>query len=461
MLAAPALAVLAQLAITHVTVVDVATGTSHPNATVLVSNGRISAVGDVRLPSHTRILDGTGKFVIPGLWDMHSHLQYDRYARTIAFPLYIANGVTGIRDMDGDCDSACADQDTTYDPMHGATAAMVRRWKQDIASGATLGPRIVAASNLLDGPHPLWPGSVAIANPDEGRAAVDTAIARGADFIKVYSGLSRESFLAIADESKRRGISFAGHVPDSVSLDDASAAGQASMEHLIKFLDVCSTRAPEIAHQHSGVRPRLAMLNGSFSLDACQPLLRRLAGRGTWQCPTLTVLRGVWLHQDTTVTHDARMRYMAPADTAWWLSISRRYAQLMDQEDVARNRSLFQHEIEIVGAMSRAGVPLLVGTDVSNPWVYWGSSVHDELALFVQAGLTPLAALQAATISPARFLHATDSLGTIAPGKVADLVVLDANPLDDIANTRRIHAVIVRGVLVDIAARQRLLAARW
>ncbi|HXB24083.1 MAG TPA: amidohydrolase family protein [Gemmatimonadaceae bacterium] len=433
MLAAPALAVLAQLAITHVTVVDVATGTSHPNATVLVSNGRISAVGDVRLPSHTRILDGTGKFVIPGLWDMHSHLQYDRYVRTIAFPLYIANGVTGIRDMDGDCDSACADQDTTYDPMHGATAAMVRRWKQDIA----------------------------IANPDEGRAAVDTAIARGADFIKVYSGLSRESFLAIADESKRRGISFAGHVPDSVSLDDASAAGQASMEHLIKFLDVCSTRAPEIAHQHSGVRPRLAMLNGSFSLDACQPLLRRLAGRGTWQCPTLTVLRGVWLHQDMTVTHDARMRYMAPADTAWWLSISRRYAQLMDQEDVARNRSLFQHEIEIVGAMSRAGVPLLVGTDVSNPWVYWGSSVHDELALFVQAGLTPLAALQAATISPARFLHATDSLGTIAPGKVADLVVLDANPLDDIANTRRIHAVIVRGVLVDIAARQRLLAARW
>jgi hypothetical protein len=433
MLAAPALAVLAQLAITHVTVVDVATGTSHPNATVLVSNGRISAVGDVRVPSHTRILDGTGKFVIPGLWDMHSHLQYDRYVRTIAFPLYIANGVTGIRDMDGDCDSACADQDTTYDPMHGATAAMVRRWKQDIA----------------------------IANPDEGRAAVDTAIARGADFIKVYSGLSRESFLAIADESKRRGISFAGHVPDSVSLDDASAAGQASMEHLIKFLDVCSTRAPEIAHQHSGVRPRLAMLNGSFSLDACQPLLRRLAGRGTWQCPTLTVLRGVWLHQDTTVTHDARMRYMAPADTAWWLSISRRYAQLMDPEDVARNRSLFQHEIEIVGAMSRAGVPLLVGTDVSNPWVYWGSSVHDELALFVQAGLTPLAALQAATISPARFLHATDSLGTIAPGKVADLVVLDANPLDDIANTRRIHAVIVRGVLVDIAARQRLLAARW
>jgi hypothetical protein len=433
MLAAPALAVLAQLAITHVTVVDVATGTSHPNATVLVSNGRISAVGDVRVPSHARILDGTGKFVIPGLWDMHSHLQYDRYVRTIAFPLYIANGVTGIRDMDGDCDSACADQDTTYDPMHGATAAMVRRWKQDIA----------------------------IANPDEGRAAVDTAIARGADFIKVYSGLSRESFLAIADESKRRGISLAGHVPDSVSLDDASAAGQASMEHLIKFLDVCSTRAPEIAHQHSGVRPRLAMLNGSFSLDACQPLLRRLAGRGTWQCPTLTVLRGVWLHQDTTVTHDARMRYMAPADTAWWLSISRRYAQLMDPEDVARNRSLFQHEIEIVGAMSRAGVPLLVGTDVSNPWVYWGSSVHDELALFVQAGLTPLAALQAATISPARFLHATDSLGTIAPGKVADLVVLDANPLSDIANTRRIHAVIVRGVLVDSAARQRLLAARW
>ncbi|HTD60586.1 MAG TPA: hypothetical protein VK679_08030, partial [Gemmatimonadaceae bacterium] len=303
---------------------------------VLVSNGRITAVGDVKVPSNARVLDGMGKFVIPGLWDMHSHLQYDRYVRTLVFPLYIANGVTGIRDMDGDCDSACADRDTTYDPMHGATAAMVRRWKQDIASGATLGPRIVAASNLLDGPHPLWPGSVAIANPDQGRAAVDTASARGADFIKVYSGLSRASFLAIADESKRRGIPFAGHVPEAVSLDDASAAGQASMEHLLKFSDACSTHSAEIAQARaavasdpSRVRALLVLINDSFNLDACQPLLRRLAERGTWQCPTLTVLRGLWLHQDTTVTHDTRVRYMAPADTAWWLSISRRYAGFM------------------------------------------------------------------------------------------------------------------------------------
>ncbi|HZS62702.1 MAG TPA: amidohydrolase family protein [Gemmatimonadaceae bacterium] len=438
-----ALAFLAQLAITHVTVIDVANGHARSDVTVVIAQGHVVSVSNSPAPPGARVLNGAGKYVIPGLWDMHSHLQFDRYVRGVAFPQYIANGVTGLRDMDGDCDSACADQDTAYNPLHAATAAMVRQWKRD-----TLAPRIVAASNLLDGPHPLWPGSAAIATPEQGRAAVDTAIARGADFIKVYSGLSRASYLAIADESKRRGIPFVGHVPDSISIDDASAAGQLSIEHMYRFADVCSSRPGEIARAKG--RALLIALNDAFNLEACRPIMRRLAERGTWVCPTLTVSAGVWLHQDTSVTHDSRQAMMAPADTAWWNSIRRRYAAIMTPGDVARNRSLFNHEIEMVGALYRAGVPLLIGTDVSNPWVYWGSSVHDELALFVRAGLTPLAALQAATIGPARFFHATDSLGTVAPGKVADLVVLDANPLDEIANTRRIHAVIVRGVLRDI-----------
>src|SRR5581483_7567590 len=427
-----ALAFLAQLAITHVTVIDVANGHARSDVTVVIAQGHVVSVSNSPAPPGARVLNGAGKYVIPGLWDMHSHLQFDRYVRGVAFPQYIANGVTGLRDMDGDCDSACADQDTAYNPLHAATAAMVRQWKRD-----TLAPRIVAASNLLDGPHPLWPGSAAIATPEQGRAAVDTAIARGADFIKVYSGLSRASYLAIADESKRRGIPFVGHVPDSISIDDASAAGQLSIEHMYRFADVCSSRPGEIARAKG--RALLIALNDAFNLEACRPIMRRLAERGTWVCPTLTVSAGVWLHQDTSVTHDSRQAMMAPADTAWWNSIRRRYAAIMTPGDVARNRSLFNHEIEMVGALYRAGVPLLIGTDVSNPWVYWGSSVHDELALFVRAGLTPLAALQAATIGPARFFHATDSLGTVAPGKVADLVVLDANPLDEIANTRRIH----------------------
>jgi imidazolonepropionase-like amidohydrolase len=124
---------------------------------------------------------------------------------------------------------------------------------------------------------------------------------------------------------------------------------------------------------------------------------------------------------------------------------------------VATERLWFKQYVDIVGGMHHAGVPILAGTDINNPWTYWGSSLHDELAMFVQAGFTPLEALQAATLQPARFLHATDTLGTLQPGKVSDLVVLDADPLLDINNTRRIHAVVIRGQLVDSAARQKLL----
>jgi imidazolonepropionase-like amidohydrolase len=149
---------------------------------------------------------------------------------------------------------------------------------------------------------------------------------------------------------------------------------------------------------------------------------------------------------------------MAAADTAWWQGRARQLAPVLTPSDLAVIKKYFQHEIEIAGAMHRAGVGVLAGTDVSNPWVYWGFSLHDELANLVAAGFSPMAALQAATIEPARFLHATDSLGTIATGKVGDLVILDADPLADIHNTTRINAVVVRGRLVDSAARQRLLS---
>jgi len=463
------------LAVTHVTVIDMTGAPSKPGMTVVTSGGRITAVGpsdSVSVPGGAVVVDGTGKYLIPGLWDMHVHSTFDRYERSIVLPLDIANGVTGVRDMAGDCTGPCADKDTAYNPVHSPTAEMIHHWQHEIAAGTLLGPRMVVASNMLDGPHTIWEGAIAIHDTAEARAAVREQQGRGADFIKVYSGLSRENYLAIADEAKRRGIPFVGHVPDAVSLADAADAGQLSMEHLIKMPAACSNRAAEVEQlerrnrTHPPASPAAAgaqilavetLLNRSFSLDACAALLQRFVRDHTWQVPTLTVLRGLYFSLDSAFTHDPRRQYMAPADTAWWQGRARRAAMMFKPADVAIARTAFQHHVQIVGAMHRAGVGLLVGTDVSNPWVYWGFSLHDELAMFVDAGLTPMEALQAATIEPARFLHATDTLGTLQAGKVADMVLLDADPLADIHNTQRIHAIVVRGQLVDSAARQRLL----
>lgn len=466
----------ATLAVTHVTVIDMTGAPPKPDMTVLMAGDRITAIDAAdRLapPKGAAVVDGTGKYVIPGLWDMHVHSMYDPYERGVVLPLFIANGVTGVRDMAADCFTNCADADTSYNPLHGPSATLVRRWKQDIAAGTQIGPRMVVASDMLDGPHPKWPGGLAIHDTAEGRAAVRQAQSRGADFIKVYSGLSRANFMAIADEAKRRGIPFAGHVPDDVSLEDAADAGQRSMEHLLHMHEACSTRRREAEqlersqreHPASSpaafaaqVRARMVLLNQAFSLDACAPLFQRFIRDSSWQVPTLTVLRGsVAYAWDSTFWRDPRQQYMAHEDTAWWQGAVRQIRMQASAADLATSRLWFQHYLDIVSAMHRAGVPMLAGTDVSNPWVYWGSSLHDELAMFVQAGFTPLEALQAATLEPARFLHATDTLGTLAPGKVADLVILDADPLADIHNTQRIHAVVIRGQLVDSAARARLL----
>lgn len=463
------------IAVTHVTVIDMTGAAPKPNMTVLATGGRITAVGSsdsVTPPSGATAVDGTGKFLIPGLWDMHMHSTWDRYERSIVLPLEIANGVVGVRDMAGDCFGKCADNDSAYNPEHSPTIDLIHAWERDIAAGTQVGPRMVVGSDMLDGPHPRWDGAIPIHDTAEARAAVRKEKERGAVFIKVYDGLSRDEYQAIADESKRDGIPFAGHVPIAVSLEDAADAGQLSMEHLIKMAEACSTRpagaAPVRRPVNSGSMPspaamraqilqRMTGLNSTFSLDACAPLFQRLVRDHTWQVPTLTVLRGTYYALDSAFRDDPRRAYMAAADTAWWQGLVRQRQQIFQPADVAVAKTFFAHHEQIVGAMHRAGVQVLAGTDVSNPWVYWGFSLHDELANLVESGFTPMEALQAATIQPARFLGATDSLGTVERGKVADMVLLDADPLADIHNTQRIHAIVVRGQLFDSAARQALL----
>ncbi len=437
------------LVLNHVTVIDATGAAPQKNMTVVVTNGRIAAITatfDEPQLTNPENIDATGKFLIPGLWDMHVHWYDEDY-----LPLFIANGVTGIRMMWGV-------------PEH-------HEWRKEIEQGTLLGPRLYIASAIVDGPNPFWPGSVVASNAVDGRAAVKNAKAEGADFVKVYSLLSRDTYFAIADEAKKERIPFAGHVTMSISAEEASNAGQMSIEHLDGILNACSTRQAELlksAQQFLADRlatndptrffaedhRELELALDSYSADKAQALFATFSRNHTWQCPTLTVLRLLAIF-DESWTNDARLKYMPPDVRADWVGTDRHKHR--SAEFQAFGKRLFKKELELTGEMHRAGVDILAGTDTLNPFCFPGFSLHDELELLVQAGLTPMEALQAATLSPARFMGREKESGTIEKGKLADLVLLDANPLDDIGNIRRINAVVCRGKLYSRPALDEML----
>ena len=401
----------------------------------MITGDRISAIGDnIPLPADARVVDATGKFLIPGLWDMHVHW----YTRD-TFSLFIANGVTGVRQMFGNSD--------------------LLRWRDQIAKGSLLGPRMVVASPILDGPQPIWPNSIALHNEVEGRKAVRRVKDRGADFVKVYALLPRDAYFGIADEAKQQGMTFVGHVPNSVSPGEASDAGQKSIEHLTGILIACSDKETELRDKlvkadSPEARGRIqATALETYDAKKAADLVARFVKNQTWQCPTLTVLRSNAYLGDENFRRDGRLRYIPRLVQQRW---SYRLAN-RSGGDNAGAKTVLQKQFEIVGAMQKAGVPILAGTDTGNPFCFPGFSLHDELALLVIAGLTPVEALRSATLSPAKFFGLDQTLGTIEQGKIADLVLLDANPLSDIRNTQRINAVVSNGRLFDRKALDKML----
>jgi imidazolonepropionase-like amidohydrolase len=405
---------------------------------VVITGDRISEVGEVGktvAPPGATVVNATGKFLIPGLWDMHVH-WYNRDT----FTLFIANGVTGVRQMFGNSD--------------------LLGWRRDIDKGSLLGPRMVVASPIIDGPQPIWPNSIVARNADEGRKAVRDVKKWGADFVKVYALLSRDAYFAIADESRLQGLAFAGHVPSTVSPAEASDAGQKSIEHLTGIMIGCSEKEAELRKEILQARaPAARARAGATALETysdrkAAELFARFVKNETWQCPTLTVRRSNAYQGDENFRRDDRLKFIPPRmKERWGLRIANR-----NEENYASAKKVFQKELEIVGAMRKAGVPLLAGTDTGNPFCFPGFSLHDELALLVAAGLTPIEALRSATLYPAKFFGLDKTLGTIESGKVADLVLLDANPLEDVRNTQRINAVVSNGRLYDRKELNKMLA---
>lgn len=432
------------VAITGVTVVDVADGRLVPRQTVVVRGDRIVAVGQgptVTAPAGAQLVDGTGKFLIPGLWDMHYHTPGEAETRTMSLPLAIANGVTGVRVMWGR-------------PEHLAERA-------DIASGTLLGPRMIVATPIFDGR--MWPRSLSV-DPEEARRQVASFARQGYDFVKIYQFLPRDVYLAIADEAKRLGIPFAGHAPLALTAAEASDVGQRSFEHDMGLALACSrdeariraalvaeeTKLPPYSfaeHVDIMVRTDTEPL-ATIDPDKCSTLAATLRKNGTWLVPTLVLYRGRGASPGSPVHEDARLKYMTVATRGWFAK----------EPPIPAFDTLRPHMARLAIMMQRAGVGILAGTDTPNPYVIPGFSLHDELALLVEAGFSSLEALQAATLNPAGFLNTSDSLGTIAPGKLADLVLLDADPLADIHNTTKIRAVVANGRYLDRAALDAMLA---
>jgi imidazolonepropionase-like amidohydrolase len=422
---------------------------------VVVRGDRVVEVGpaaSVQVPPGAAVVDGTGKFLVPGLADMHVHTV--PLERTFP-PLYLVNGVTTVREMGGNPDAV------TY--------------RDRVLAGTAFGPRSQATRILIDGSPSLWEGIgppyVAVADAAQARAAVREQKAAGADFIKVYTRLSHEAFHAIAEETRALGMPFLGHCSDFVSLAEASDAGIRSIEHLWQFWYAMSREEERLRREVAAVpiaggeyggwytKMHEAEYAAARSTDRgkAAEVLRRLARNGTFVTPTLVQHR-VADTPSTVRTDDPRGRYLPTGYAAVMATqLQAIYLQGRTPQQNAERRELFERRCDLVPELAAAGVPLLAGTDTGTPSLVPGFALHDELELLVRAGLTPAQALRAATLEPARYLGREDEQGTIEPGKVADLVLLDADPLRDITNTTRIDSVVVRGCLLDGAARGRML----
>lgn len=433
--------------IQNVAVIDVRNGTVLPERTVVVRDHQIDEIfASGQAPSNKDIttrVDGTGKFLIPGLWDMHVHSVFGDWfprGKEISLPLFVANGITGVRDMGGELD-------------------VLLQWRKEIAAGTLVGPRMVVAGPMLDGPKPRFPSSIAITTPDDGRRAVDALKARGADFIKLQSLIPADAVFAIADEARKQNISFVGHVPDSVRASDLSNAGLKSLEHLIGIFEGSSPLENQFLR---GGKTEGKFLS-TYDTARAAALFALLAKNHTWVCPTLVWERGGNLLDEDMAgfAHDTRAKY-APA---YWKEVTwKRFTdEILDGykiDNLATRKRFVKKELEVVNQMHQAGVEFLAGTDTAaGVYVFPGFSLHEELQQFVAAGFTPLAALQTATISPARFLGMESQMGTVEKGKIADLVLLDANPLGDIRNTQKISGVVANGRYFSRQDLDKLLAA--
>ncbi|HKS05931.1 MAG TPA: amidohydrolase family protein [Gemmatimonadaceae bacterium] len=385
--------------IDNVTIVDVTNGRLQPRKSIVIEGNRIARIENANATTRAAAtLDGTGMFVIPGMWDMHVHAHFTndtaRFHSTseVMFPLFVVNGVTGIRDLGSNLEVTLASRDS-------------------IAKHQLIGPRMMVSGPMIDGPTSRYAAAIKVTTPDEARAAVRMLKERGVDLIKTQSLIPREAYFAMAEEANRIGIPFEGHVPNSITAMEAITAKQRSFEH---FIGVSDTNTA---------------------------LHEAIAKNKVWQCPT--VINSVGTAAD--FNSDPGLAYWLRQSVEGWRRQAVTRATATDSAARAAEARATRR-LGFIKKLYDMKIPFLAGTDAPAGYdLVPGTSIHRELQLFVRAGLTPLEALQTATINPAIYFGKTAEWGTVAAGKTADLVVLSRNPLENIENTRSVVAVVADG----------------
>jgi imidazolonepropionase-like amidohydrolase len=392
---------------------------------VVIRDGKIEVVGSkssVKAPQGALVIDGRGRYLMPGLVDMHVHFlrppvpgkQLD-----VVFPdylpknemfalLYVANGITTVRNMWG----------------HPETD----KFKQRILAGEVLGPTIYSTGPITDGEPPVWRGSRVVVTPEQARLAVHDDKANGYVGIKVYDHLSNQSYKAIVAAAADEHLPLMGHLPFAVSLQEAIVAHQASIEHVESFIGELNPD-PASVDKKTDVQ-----LWSEADVRKLQPFAAQMKAADVWVCPTIAVYQ-----MDLPGARFAEEMKYIPAEFA------ERYRKNWDASKAPDGDSEIRLGVAVTRTLHSAGVGLLAGTDTFKPNVVPGFSLHQELNYFVQAGLTPYEAIKAATSDPARFLHREEEFGALAVGRRADLLLLNANPLEDVHNTTKQVGVMVRG----------------
>ena len=418
--------------IKNIQLVDVQAGRILAGKSLVIRAGRIREILDQAPPTlaeNVTVIDGGGRYVIPGLWDMHNHFAFQT-APQMSMPLYIAAGVTHVREMQGIVN----------------INEERRAWKAQIEAGRLLGPKIVAYADEMVG-----------GNYDE--QDLDSLVRRSAEspdtFIKVYSAVMPQRFLTLAGLAKEQGVVIAGHYPNSVNPIDAANAGQKSFEHGLLFLNHAYAGADDLRQQYRAYyagqgsleRP-LEQRNRVFSdFDPArfEALVAAMLSNGTYFCPTHITRRFEALAHDEAFRADERLKYIPPMVNMVWQDDADSEAAWEGEAGKDHLMQVYLRGLELTGMAHEKGVKVLAGSDSLDPYSFPGLSLHDELSELVKAGLSPAAALRAATMTAAEYFSLEADYGSVAPGKLADLVFLNSNPLEDIGNTRDIRAVFFNG----------------
>jgi imidazolonepropionase-like amidohydrolase len=392
--------------------------------TVLVRDGAILSIGHsstTPVPARARRIDGRGKFLMPGLADMHVHLEY--LDNPDILKLFVASGVTTVRNMDG--------------------RPYIIDWRRRVEAGELVGPRIVTAGPIIDGSPPLRDDNLSVADAAAAAAAINAQADAGYDFVKLYTNLSPQAYRAAVAEAKRRGKPVSGHIPRQIEVAEAIASHR-SIEHLTDYGEALEPGDGQGSRRWHWSKLYLAQ---PLDPDRLPQLARELALAGTWTVPTLVQPeRAVATAEQIESWLAAPAMHTVPQAfrEAWAEEVRRNSARLEGDDWLTIDRGRANRRA-LVLAIHRAGGPLLAGTDTPNAFVIPGFSLPDELELLVAAGLSPGNALLAATRDAARYLGQESSWGTVEPRRRADVVLLDANPLKDIRNVRLRSGVMLSG----------------